>query len=169
MKNISKILICCIIIISLFSLNAFALSSSTYGDLAQSSSQVQNLISYANNFPGFIGSDFVVFQNGQYSYYIFWGDLKYDGSRVTADKADYISYIREGSGASYSYSYRHGDEESLSLTVNHLVTSNIDELGSSSALYEQYKSYYSEVVFYVFILAFLFVTMVLAFRRTFKT
>lgn len=165
----TKILLCCILIFSLFSLNAFALSSSTYADLAQSSSQVQNLVSYAKNFPGFIDSDFVVFQNGQYSYYIFWGDLVYDGNRVTADKADCISYIREGSGASYSYRYSYSDQEVLSLTVNHLVCSNIDGLGSSSALYEQYKSYYNQSVFNVFFLAILFSIMVLSFRRTFKT
>lgn len=156
-------------IIAVFSVNAFALSGTTYADLSQSSSTVQNLISYANNYDDFISSDYVVFQNGQYSYYIFWGDLEYNGTSVTASEAQCISYIREGSGYDYSYTYTYSDKQTLSLTVNHTVISNIDELGSSSALYEEYKQNFRSTAFNVFILAFLFVLMILAFRRTFKT
>ena len=52
-----KITLCCIMIIAVFSLNSFALSSSTYADLSQSSSTVQNLISYANNYDDFISDN----------------------------------------------------------------------------------------------------------------
>lgn len=166
--KVLKIMLCSVIIFALFSVNCFALSSSTYTDLSQSSSTVQNLISFANNYDSFINSDFVVFQNGQYSYYIFWGDLKYNGTSVTADKAEYISYIREGSGYDYVYQYSYGNEEALSLTVSNTVISNIDELGSSSALYAQYKSYETDKMFFVFILACLIVSMFLSFRRTYK-
>lgn len=164
-----KISLCSIMIIAVFSLNAFALSSSTYADLSQSSSTVQNLISYANNYSDFITSDYVVFQNGQYSYYIFWGDdFEYDGISVTASEAQCISYIREGSSYDYAYKYTYSDAQNLSLTVNHSVISNIDELGSSSALYLEYKQNNRDTAFNVFILGFLFVLMILAFRRTFK-
>lgn len=163
-----KIALCCVMIFALFSVNCFALTAGTYSDLAQSSTQVQNLISFAHSYDSFINSDFVVFQNGQYSYYIFWGDLEYNGSSVTASEAEYISYIREGSGYDYTYSYSYGDSEALSLTVSNLVVSNIDELGSSSALYEQYKSYNRDKAFGIFILAVLIVLMFLAFRRTYK-
>ena len=164
-----KISLCCILIICVFSLNAFAFSGSTYGDLAQSSSNVQNLITYAYNYDSFLGSDFVVFQDAQYSYYIFWGDLDYEGSVVSADEAEYICYSREGSGASYSYSYSYAEDIPLSLTVNKLVVSNIDELGSVSALYEEINHNYRVLSLFVILLAFTFVIMVLAFRRTFKT
>lgn len=164
-----KITICCILIVSVFSLNAFAFSGSTYADLSQSSSNVDNLISYAYNFDSFIGSDYVVFQDSQYSYYIFWGDLKYEGSRVTSEEAEYIRYYREGSGVSYSYSYEHSEDVPLSLTVNKLVVSNIDELGSVSSLYEDLNHNYRILTVFVILLAFIFVLMALAFRRTFKT
>lgn len=163
-----KISLCCIMIFVLFSVNCFALNASTYADLAQSSSQVQNLISYAHSFDSFINSDFVVFQSGQYSYYIFWGDLEYNGTSVTASEAECISYYREGSGYDYQYHYVYDDSEDLSLTVSNLVVSNIDELGSSSALYEEFRSYNRDKAFGIFILAVLIVTMFLAFRRTFK-
>ena len=163
-----KISICCFLIVCVFSLNAFAFSGSTYGDLSQSSSNVDNLISYAYNFDSFLGSDFVVFQSGQYSYYIFWGDIDYENSRVTADKAEYISYIREGSGSSYAYTYSHGVNESLSLNVNKLVVSNIDELGSVSSLYEDLNNNHRILTVFVILLGFIFVLMALAFRRTFK-
>lgn len=168
MTKFLKITLCSIIIIAVFSFNAFALSGSTYADLSQSSSTVQNLISYANNYDDFITSDFVVFQSGQYSYYIFWGDIEFDGTLVTASEAQCISYIREGSGYDYSYTYTYSDKQTLSLTVNHLVVSNVDELGSTSALYEEYKINYSDTALGVFMLALIFVLMCLAFRRTFK-
>lgn len=164
-----KIALCCIMIIAVFSLNAFALTGSTYADLSQSSSTVQNLISYANNYDDFISSDYVVFQSGQYSYYIFWGKIDYNGTSVTASDAQCISYIREGSGYDYAYRYSYSDKQSLSLTVNHTVISNIDELGSTSALYSEYKQNFRVTAFNVFIIAFLFVLVILAFRRTFKT
>lgn len=164
-----KISLCCILIICVFSLNVFAYSGSTYTDLSQSSSTVQNLISYAYNYDSFLGSDFVVFQDGQYSYYIFWGDIDYDGTLVTADEAEYISYVRQGSVYDYSYIYTHNVDESLSLTVNKLVVSNIDELGSVSSLYEDLNHNYRVLTLFVILLAFIFVLMVLAFRRTFKT
>ncbi len=163
-----KISLCCIIVFVLFTANCFALSASTYADLAQSSTQVQNLISYAHSYNSFINSDFVVFQSGQYNYYIFWGDLNYNGSSVTASEAECISYYREGSGYDYQYRYSYDDSENLSLTVNNLVVSNVDELGSSSALYEEFKSYNRDKAFGIFILAVLIVIMFLAFRRTFK-
>lgn len=164
-----KILLCCVLIFAVFSLNAFAYSGSTYADLSQSSSNVQNLITYAYNFDSFLGSDYVVFQDAQYSYYIFWGDIKYEGSSVTSDEAEYIRYYREGSGTSYSYTYDHSEDVPLSLSVNKLVVSNIDELGSVSSLYEELNHNYRVLTLFVILLAFIFVIMVLAFRRTFKT
>lgn len=162
-----KVSLCFILILSVFSINAFALTTSTYGDLSQSNTAVQNLISYANNYPDFLKSDYVVFQNGQYSYYIFWGDLEYNGSLVTASEAQCISYIREGSGYDYEYKYTYSDAQTLSLTVSDTVISNIEGLGSSSALYAEYESYSDNRLLFIFMLAFMFVMMLLAFRRTF--
>ncbi len=166
--KVLKIFLCSVLIFALFSVNCFALTGATYADVAQSNSTVQNLISCANNYSSFRDADFVVFQNGQYSYYIFWGDLEYNGSSVSASEAEFVSYIRQGSGYDYAYTFDYGNSEALSLTVSDLVVSNIEGLGSSSALYEQYRSYDENMYFSIFILACLIVSMFLAFRRTFK-
>ena len=163
-----KILICSFFICSIFCINAFALSSSTYGDLSQSSTQVQNLVSYAYNYKSFKHSDFVVFQDAQYSYRIVWADkIEINNNRVSASDVEMISYVRTGTtGSNYTYTY--STDSSLSLTVNNLVVSNVHGLGSASSMYEQFISQYQTKILLIFITAFACVLVFLAFRRTFR-
>lgn len=142
----------------------FAYSADTYADLAQSSTQANNLISYASNYDNFEWSDFVVAQIGQYEYRIFWGDLKYNGSSVSGSNVEYIQYVREGSNYDYSYVYRYGTDNTLSLGIDNLVVSNIDECGSRSALYEEFSYYDNMIIFAIFGLAMLIVSSFIALR-----
>lgn len=159
-----KICLCCVIIFALFSVSSFALTSTTYADLSSTSSQGQNLLNLALNHDTFKNKDFVIYQDGQYSYYIVWGDLTYAGSRVSADKIEYIRYYREGSSYDYTYSYIYGTDTQFSLTVNNLVVSNVDGLGFISTLYEEYENRKFTKEFGIFSCALLFCIALTSFR-----
>lgn len=164
-----KISLCFIIIISIFSLSAFALSSSTYADLSPTSSQVQNLVSFAYNYKSFKKADYVVFQDAQYSYRIVWADkINFEDNRVSASDVEIITYSRSGTTGSYTYSYDYSTDAAFSLAVNNLVVSNIEGVGSASPVYEEFISQYHTKKLLIFIMAFLGVVMFLAFRRTFR-
>lgn len=164
-----KFFLCFVFLISIFSFNCFALSASTYADLSPTSSQVQNLVSSANNYKSFQSSDYVVFQDGQYSYRIVWGDdIEVNGNSLSSDKVEVISYVRLGSGFDYTWSYSYTADDTLSLTINHLVVSNIEGVGASSPTFEEYSFQHKVNVLLIFIMAFVGVEMFLAFRRTFR-
>lgn len=163
-----KILICCVCLVSVFTVNCFALSSGTYSDLASTSSNVTNLINYAMSYDTFITSDYVVYQSAQYEYYIVWGDLTYNGTQVQGSDINYISYIRSGSGYDYTYSYSSGTDTNFTLIVSHIVTSNIPELGFTSSVYHGYKTNDNVTKFCVVMTAALFVVMCCSFRRSDK-
>lgn len=158
-----------IIIFSLCSLSCFALSATTYADLSPTASHVQNLISSAMNYSDFLDSDYVVFQDSQYSYRICWAkELNYNGRVISSDDVQSISYVRNGSGYDYTWSYSYDDSDSFNLTVNHLVISNIDGVGAFSPTYDDYKYHHNSHWLLIFSLSFLGVLMFLAFRRTFR-
>lgn len=168
MKKFFLVFITCFIVLFSVSPLCFAYSASTYADLAQSSTQANNLISYAENYKSFQNSDFVVSQVGQYEYRIFWGDLKYNGLSVSGNEIEYLQYVREGSGYDYTYHYNYGNESTLSLSIDNLVVSNIPELGSSSVLFEQFNFYDDFVYFTVFVVCLLLVVAILSFRSCYK-
>lgn len=147
---------------------SYAYSASTYSDLAQSATNANNLLAYAYNYDSFEGSDFVIAQIGQYEYRIFWGDLNYNGSSVSGSKVEYIQYVREGSGYDYQYYYRYGTDDTLSLSINNLVVSNIDKLGSVSSLYEQLHFQDNQHYIIIFFGALLFACLLLLTRLCFK-
>lgn len=160
-----KICLCSVIIFSLFVVPSFALSSSTYADISSTSSTGQNLLNLAFNHDSFKNKDFVIYQDGQYSYYIVWSDkLVYSGSSVSADEIEYISYIRTGSSYDYAYSYTYGTDSKFSLTVNHLTVSNVDGLGFISTVYEEHEARQNQKTFDIFIFAILFVVALTSLR-----
>lgn len=109
--------------------------NSLYGDMSSTSSNTENLLLYAKNLDeNFIEKDYVIFRNEQYSYYIVWGDLTYNGSSVVGSDVDYVRYLRSDSMV---YSYSIGKEADFTLlNINYLVTSNITGLGIASPVYE---------------------------------
>lgn len=159
-----KITVVAVFAFCVLSVNAFALNTSTYADVASTSTNSQNLINYAINYKSFKDSDFVVFQSAQYSYYIVWGDLKYNGASVSSDKVEYIQYYRQGSGYDYVYQYSYGADDAFTLSVNNVVVSNVEGLGMSSNLYRDYDYYRSYELNTILFGGALLVIMILTFR-----
>lgn len=141
---------------------ALALSSSTYADLSPTSNNVQNLLSCAMNYDSFLYSDYVVFQDGQYSYRIVWADkLTVSGSTVSSDSSvEYITYSRNGSNYDYTYVYDYGTDSTFRLSANHLIVSNVEGLGARSELYSNFQNLVQSKHFRIFMIA---LTMVIAF------
>lgn len=168
MKKILSVLVVSLLLIGVLTMNAFAFSHSTYGDLSSTSSQASNLLSYAMNFDSFLYSDFVIYQASQYSYYLVWSDqLEYNGSSVTSEgDIQYISYIRDGS--SYNYSYSYGATSDFSLSVNHMTVSNVDGLGFKSSLFNEFQFFDNFKNFSIFGLSALLVIAVCSLRKVFN-
>lgn len=131
--------------------SASALSTSTTNNLYGNSSTVNELLSLV---PVSEGVDYVVFRNDDYSYYCFYGsDFKYVNGVLSAPSdTNYVHYYRSSSGVSYSYEYSFGSD-SLSLSVNDVVTSNLDFEYASSCW--NYENYYNQSVALMCLLAFL--------------
>lgn len=156
-------IICIFLCLALFALPCSALSHSTYQALSQSNTNVQNLISLAVNYDNFAESDFVCYQNGQYSYYIVWGDLFVENDNVYSNsEVNYISYSRNDD---YTYSYNSGIDRSFSLTVYDVFVSNIDGWGMRSSLYSEYEFQQNFVKFAIFGTGILFVILLTKLRK----
>lgn len=152
----------CLIAVMSFNVSALTVSD-TYSDVSSTSSQAVNLVNYAANFESFIDSDFVVFCDSQYSYYIVWGDLENNNGVISGSDVEYIHYYRIDSYNSYTYQY--GTDVSFGLNPDNLCTSNIDNFGFRSTAYETFKLNDNVNKSLIFILAFLFVIMILRLRR----
>ena len=77
---------------------------SLYGTVASTSSNANNLLYLAMNYKSFKGSDYIIFQDGQYSYYIVWGKLELiDGEVVEQSDIEFLHYYRKDSGNGYNY------------------------------------------------------------------
>lgn len=151
-----------LLLVSSLQLTCFALNADeTYSDLTSTSSQVTNLINYANNYETFIDSKYVCYRAGQNDYFIVWGDLNYNGSVVTSDsEIEYIRYFRSSNTSEWKYQY--DTDSSFSLKSSFINTSNIDTYGFSSSVFSAY--YNEHVIRYllIFILAILFAKFVTA-------
>lgn len=166
MKKIILFLCLIFMFISCISFSSAALTvNSTYSDVTSTSSQAVNLVNFAMSYDSFIDSDYVVFCNEQYSYYIVWGDLSYDGTAVTGNDIEFLRYYRSGSTGSYAYSYDYGTDSTFNLTPGHMCTSNIRNFGFSSSTYHEYKHYYDYSCFIVFVGSILFVILISQLRR----
>lgn len=152
--------------------------SSLYGTVTSTSNNALNLLYLAMNYDTFKDSEYIIFQDGQYSYYIVWGELVEESSKVTASDIEYIHYYRSDSGSyNYVYSYDYGTDSSFNLTLSseYQTTSSIPGVGFVSMAAEQYD-YYSQASekyltvldMLVLFLAFMFVLVVCAFRGTNK-
>ena len=166
MKKLTTFLFIFCLCISCLTFRSAALSvNSTYSDVTSTSTQAVNLVNFAMSYDSFVASDYVVFCNEQNSYYIVWGDLKYDGSTVTGSDIEYLRYYRAGSTGSYAYTYEYGTDNSFSLTPSHMCTSNIKNFGFASSTYQEYKHYYDYSCFIVFAGSILFVILIQQLRK----
>lgn len=144
--------------------NALTFSSS-YTDVTPTSSQANNLINYAMSYDSFIHSDYIIFCDQQYSYYIVWSDdLKLQNGLVTGSNIEYIRYYRSSS-TSYDYVYTYGTDSTFSLTSSNVNTSSLEEYGFKSVLYSEYKYYDYNLQFLIIIVAIIFVIMIKSLRR----
>lgn len=136
----SKLFIFISVLCIVFSASVFSFAStySTYNTISQSSSNAQNLISYASNYEGFFDSDFVIAQTGQYEYILAFGELECDSSYLSGD----VSIIRYSRGANNQYQYYFTSDSDFHLSINHGVVSSLPEVGSSSSLYSQLNFYH---------------------------
>lgn len=168
MKKMFSVFLVFLLLMVIFSMNAFALSNSTYTDLSSTSSQASNLLSYAMNFDNFLYSDFVIYQSAQYSYFIVWADkLTYENGVVTSEGSiQYVSYVRADS--SYNYNWQYGESADFTLSVNHMTISNVDGLGFKSSLFNEYIFFDNFKNFSIFGLAALLVVAVCSLRKVFN-
>lgn len=166
MNKFIKIIATVLVILTVFVLPCSALSfDSTYSDVVQSSSQANNLIALALNYPSFLRSDYIVFCPNQYQYYIVWGDLSVSAGNVTSSgSVEYISYIR-GSDYISNYVYHYDVSDSFSLYAPDVCTSNIDNFGMKSQFYDGFFTNYITVQFFVFGLGVLLVILFLKLRK----
>lgn len=167
MKNksiILFILLLFVVITHTNKVNALTFNS-TYSDVVSTSSQANNLINYAMSYDSFIRSDYVIFSDQQYSYYIVWSeDLKFENDIVSGTSIEYIRYYRSGT-TSYEYAYTYGTDTTFSLTSSNVNTSSLEEYGFKSVLYSEYKSYDLNSEFMIIIVAVIFVIMIKSLRR----
>ena len=160
-----KKLICILLCLFLFALPCSALSHSTYNGLSQSSSTVQNLISMALNYDNFLESKYVVYQSGQYDYYIVWGDLSLNDNGQVVSEGDVI-YIRYYRTDTYnSYEYLPGTDSSFTLTVYDMITTNIGGIGMQSQLFREYDTQENFEKFAIFGTALMFVVLLTKLRK----
>ena len=146
--------------------------SNLYGTVTCTSTQASNLLYMAMNYESFKNSEYIIFQDEQYSYYIVWGDLYIeDGVVKEVESIEYIHYYRSGSSNyDYTYVYEYGTDTSFDLYLDstYQTTSNIPGVGFVSMVSAQYNFYSSASDFYIFGTALLFVVMICALRGTSK-
>lgn len=143
--------------------------SSLYGTVTSTSTNAVNLLNYAMSFNSFYGSEYVIFNDSEYSYYIVWGDLEHEDGQVTSSGAvEYIHYYRTStSGYTSNYIYESGVDSSfgLSLSSEYICTTNLQGVGFVSQVGEQYEFYNSASMLLIFAVAMIFAIMLKVFRR----
>lgn len=163
MKKFSVLLfILCLTVLMSFSVSALTVSD-TYSDVVSTSSQAVNLVNYAASYESFIDSDYVIFCDVQYSYYIVWGELENNNGILSGTDVEYIHYYRTDNYNSYTYSY--GTETSFGLNPGNACTTNIPGYGFVSSVYQEYKLQDSLETGLIFIIGFIFVIMITRLRR----
>jgi len=165
MRNI-YIFIISIFTFLVFNSNVNALTiNSTYRDMPPSNSTTSNLLALAQNYDSFHNSDFVVFSDAQWSYYIVWGnDIKLENNRLIGSKIEYLRYYRTSTNSDYQYQY--GTDTSFSLTSYYHNTSSIDGYGFVSMTDLQYKNYELIEQFLILITGFMFILVLTNLKRS---
>lgn len=147
-----------------FKVDALTINS-TYRDMPPSNSTTSNLLALAQNYDTFHNSEFVIFSDSQWSYYIVWGnDIKLENNRLVGSKIEYLRYYRTTSNSDYQYIY--GTDTIFSLTSSYHNTSSIDSYGFVSMTDLQYKNYDFEKNFLILITGFLFVLVLSNLKRS---
>lgn len=140
-----------------------------YSTVSPTSSQATNLINYAASHDSFRSSEFIVFCDSEYSYYIVWGDLKHEGDQVVCSGVyEYIRYYRtntSGYTGTYIYAYGVSDNLRVNLSNENIATSSLAGAGFVSSGYETMKYQDSVILFLVFMAAMIFAIMVKSFGR----
>lgn len=143
--------------------------ASLAGTVTGTSSQAVNLLNYALTFDTFKDSEFIIFNDSDYSYYIVWGDLiNDDGKIVSSGSVDYIRYFRTNvSGYTSTYSYEVGKDDSfvLNLSDEYICTTSVAESGFVSSTYVQHEFYRNAGILFVFAVSMIFAIMLKMFRR----
>lgn len=158
MKKFSFIILTVVLMSCGISFSSSALSvAGTYSDVSSTASQATNLVNYAMSYESFIDSDYVVFCDQQYSYYIVWSDeLTVDGSAVSGSDIEYIHYYRTGTTGS-QYTYVYGTDSIFNLFAEHLCVSNLAEFGFISPTFYQYEYQHNITLLFILIASFGFV------------
>lgn len=142
--------------------------SSLNGTVSPTSTQAVNLLSYAMSFDSFENSDYIIFNDSDYSYYIVWGKLFEENGKVVSDgEVEYIRYYRtSSSGYTGTYQYVSGSDDSFSLSLSkeYICTSSVDNVGFISTSYQQYRFEQSALMLFVLLVAMVFVIMIKNFR-----
>lgn len=142
--------------------------SSLQGSVTSTSSQASNLLSYAMGYHSFQNSEFIIFNDSEYSYYIVWGDLKNeDGKIVSSGEVEYFRYYRtSSSGYTSNYVYDYGSDGSFSLTLSdeYICTTSVAESGFVSSTFLDYKFKQGSLLLFVFLVAAVFAIMIKSFR-----
>lgn len=160
-----KKFICICLCLFVFAFPCSALSHTTYSGLSQSNSTVQNLISMAMNYDNFIDSKYVVYQAGQYDYYIVWGDLilNENGQIVSNGDIIYIRYHRVDNFNTYEYSPN--TDSNFTLSVMDMIVTNVGGIGMQSQLFREYYTQQNIIYFCIFGFSALFVIMLTRLRK----
>lgn len=148
--------------------DTYALSvNDLYGNVTSTSSTANDLVNYAINYDTFLNSDFVIFQNGQYEYYIVWGDLTSTTNKITGSEVEFIKYYRDNASSGYNYTtyYAHGTDSSFTLNLNNYsVVSNIG-IGFTNETYRIYKFNDNTIKLLILLTGFIFAILVKTLRR----
>lgn len=161
------VIVVCLLIKFLFP-SAFSLDYSTYDDLFSSNSNVNTLLSLLpvdnHNY------DYVVWQNAEREYIIAYSsELTYENDLIVSGSDVPVNYIRsyyQSSGYQYEQKFEYGTLTNFSLSVNDIVTSNLNFEKSSHSF--TYESFSNNRFNYWILLAFIPIILVLLFRKVLK-
>lgn len=151
--RILAIVVIVLLLLRIFGIFSFALTTSTYNDTLGTSTTCNNLLSFVPS-----NCAYVVFQNGESSYFCFYGspsDFEINDNVISGNNLKFVSYVRTGAYGTYSYSQ---GTDNLRLTVSNVIASNLktDLLTSSSYNYFstsiQHLSFVAMLVFFPIIL-----------------
>lgn len=171
-KNLIKYVICvCLSVFIVMSIPSKASALTVvglYGDMVGTNSTLQNLVNYAVRYDDFYNSSYVAFRDSQYSYYLVWGDsdaFNWSNNIISASSCSFVRYYRNGTSQSYEYVYT--EDDTLSLTCDYLVTTNIDGVkGFDSELIDEWnyrKNTRNVFIFYGVL--FVFCSLIISVRR----
>ena len=121
--SIISILLCCF-------LPCFASNYTTYSDVLQNNSTVNNLLSLRSDSQSHL--DYVVFRQSPDQYMLVMSDSFVVNNKVVSAENCYVIYYNSEYGSNNSTRYFSTSESSFSLKVNHVVVSNFLDFSSKN-------------------------------------